>query len=614
MSLDTATIEALRDLRRLLPEAVQVLGLDSADLLRAWTQALDVKLLPRLAPDFPLVAAVCGGGSAGKSTLFNSLAGQPISPTGGRAGLNRRVLAALHQNHAAQGDVLNVLARSFGNALQPMEESGQLVTPGPPLYWSSPSMPAQVVLLDTPDIDTGARGRYTNRDAAGQSLEASDIFIYIFTNSTYNNRDNTDFMARMLTGIGTRPSYLVYRVYLSFSDDEVRAHARTVAQNIYGAGHEKFVLGILRSDDENSVAAGEKPMTLRPLVPGECDLATALGRLDPLKLREQVLGSMLTDAMEQADGFVRQAQAARDDLDRYATVLTGVQRQCVRQALSHFPSDRVLRRFAQIWLKSDPGHIKFMRRTGRLVEWPYRTLLKVVRHSRAPHPAESASSEGRDPVKMLEIDLLTAANQLYQKTLDQRIQDERQSAEAHAVVRSAQEQLRRKDWKATLGEIQAQKALILSWSDQLESELKALADNLRSRMGLMDQIRQTFAALLNVIPTTAAITYILHTGDPVGAAGIKVKLTGIFGLKDLYALIAIPATAGMKKADQRQLEMLLAPVARAWLEHKLQAVETLFETQITGQVLDAANSARSRADELIREARQNLSACKESLS
>ena len=72
-------------------------------------------------------------------------------------------------------------------------------------------------------------------------------------------------------------------------------------------------------------------------------------------------------------------------------------------------------------------------------------------------------------------------------------------------------------------------------------------------MGVWDRMRQTFAALLNVLPATAAVTYVLSTGDPVGATGIKIKLTGLLGLKDLYALIAIPATAGLKKADQKQL-------------------------------------------------------------
>ena len=84
-----------------------------------------------------------------------------------------------------------------------------------------------------------------------------------------------------------------------------------------------------------------------------------------------------------------------------------------------------------------------------------------------------------------------------------------------------------------------------------------LAREQRARMTTVDQIRQTFSAMLNIIPATAAVTYVLHTGDPVGAVGIKVKLAGLFGLNDLYALVAIPATAGMKKADLKQLEALL---------------------------------------------------------
>ena len=163
------------------------------------------------------------------------------------------------------------------------------------------------------------------------------------------------------------------------------------------------------------------------------------------------------------------------------------------------------------------------------------------------------------------------------------------------MVLPTQEKLRRKDWKRTLTLIQGQRETILSWSSQLESDLGDLAAQLRSRMGAWDRMRQTFAALLNVLPATAAVTYVLSTGDPVGATGIKIKLTGLLGLKDLYALIAIPATAGLKKADQKQLVQLLQPVARTWLAHKITQVQTLFEQQITGELLDDARNAQTNA-------------------
>ncbi|MBW2613571.1 MAG: hypothetical protein JRE12_14600, partial [Deltaproteobacteria bacterium] len=134
----------------------------------------------------------------------------------------------------------------------------------------------------------------------------------------------------------------------------------------------------------------------------------------------------------------------------------------------------------------------------------------------------------------------------------------------------------------------------------IDSELAQLAEHFRNKMGLMSRIRQTFSAFLTVLPATAAITYILSTGDPVGAAGIKVKLTGLFGLKDLYALVAIPATSGLKKADQKQLEILLIPITRTWLDDKLKTIQMLFEKEISGDILTAANQALDESETLIR--------------
>ena len=45
--------------------------------------------------------------------------------------------------------------------------------------------------------------------------------------------------------------------------------------------------------------------------------------------------------------------------------------------------------------------------------------------------------------------------------------------------------------------------------------------------------------------------------------GILLSAVSLDGLNDLVALVAIPATAGMKKADLKQLEALLSPVAGA---------------------------------------------------
>lgn len=617
MPLNPHTSAAIHDLREHLPGLMTALGQDVSSDLRAWTHALDVKLLPKLHPDFPLVVAICGGGSAGKSTLFNSLVGAPVSPMGGRAGLNRRVLAALNQRHLKQEGLLTYLAQAFGGPLQPLADAAQLTTPGDPLYHCAIGAPDNVVLLDTPDIDTGARGAYHNREQARQSLESADAFIYIFTNATYNNRDNTDFIAQLLTHLGTRPCFLVYRVYPSFSADEVREHAATVAANLYGPDHRQHVLGIFRAEEDNRVAAGQDPVTLRALDGAAADLPSALAALDAGALRRQLMGAMLADVVGQARRWVTRARQSRVDLDAYASALESAQRVAVQQALSHFPTDRVLRRFADIWLAGDPTHIKVMRQTGRVVEWPFKMVVSAVRFLRPPSgppDADKAAGAAVDGVTLpdqLRMDLLQAATGLYQKTVDSHIVTDGAAVQAHPAVLAAQAGLHKKDWKTVLTHIQGQREMILSWSEPLENDLKTLAEELRQRMGLMDQVRQTFAAMLNVIPATAAITYILHTADPAGAVGIKVKLTGLLGLNDLVALIAIPATAGMKKADQRQLEQLLAPVAQTWLAHKLTAVQALFEAQITGAVLTAARDAATTADTRLQALESALAALKE---
>ena len=601
-------------LRQALPEARAALGLSEDAELTQWQTALDLKLLPRLDQWFPLVAAVCGGGSAGKSTLFNSLINTPLSPTGGRAGLNRRVLAAFAEDHLVHPRFIASLNQVFDNRMTPMKNPDQLTTPGDPLYWSGKGVPTNVVLLDTPDIDTGARGEYHNREQARLSLESADLFIYIFTNATYNNRDNTDFIARMLTGMGTRPCFLVYRVYASYAVDEIADHATTVARNIYGSDYEKHVLGIFRADEDNAVAAEQKLMQVHSLKAGAGSLQKALSGLDPVDLRRDVIRSMSQQALKQADRLLAFLKNEHRRLDDYLDALQATQVESVQRALSHFPTDRVLGRFAKIWMATDPRHIKVMRRTGQVMEWPIKTLTRLVKLGLSDDKKTPADSNEASSAK-LDVDLLNAATFLYQQAAaDKLTPDSGNAVQAPAAVFGAQEGLRNKDWKTSLTHIQEQREMILSWSGSLESDLKTLANELRTGMGVWDRMRQTFAALLNVLPATAAVTYVLSTGDPVGATGIKIKLTGLLGLKDLYALIAIPATAGLKKADQKQLALLLEPVARTWLEHKFTQVQALFEEQITGDLIADGHRAQTKARDLLTQAQQALDRVKENVA
>jgi GTPase SAR1 family protein len=621
---DQGTIDALSALKAATADLAKLMNLDSRSDIDAWIEALDTRLLPRLKPGFPLTVAICGGGSAGKSTLFNALVGETVSPTGGRAGINRRLLIALGAEQTKTPGVVQALFEPFGCLPQPLIDMDQLTTPGDPLLYSSRCLPAELALLDTPDFDTGAGGSYQNREMAERSLRAADVLVYIFTNANYNNRDNTDFIARMLTAVGTRNCFLVYRVYPAFSEQEILEHAHTVARNIYGDRAQRHVLGVYRAGEDNRVAAGQQPMALLPVPADRPALMAVLAGMDPRQVKGDLHRSIFKDVLRQGGQFLQQARESRDHLSLYLEGLRTVQQRSVQDALGHLPMDSVVRRFSQIWQDTDPAHVKIMRTTGRVVETPLRLLMGAARWFGGSRAKPDTAQAGTKMRAAMEADLVRAANRLRKAVVDPAILLElfqgdpavaslKQQAQRlagsvgvsqqpadegmirfqiphHPAMTADQAALRNTKWSAAVDDMLARREGLLGLTSQLEAELQRLAHEQRARMTTFDQIRQTFSAMLNIIPATAAVTYVLHTGDPVGAAGIKVKLAGLFGLNDLYALVAIPATAGMKKADLKQLEALLAPVARAWLMHKLKAIEALFEEKITGRMLQTGQA------------------------
>ena len=643
--------DALRKLRDDIPRIVDLLGLHRGKETDTWAHILDHKLLVRLSPDFPIMATICGGGSSGKSTLFNSIVGDRLSPVGGSAGLNRRVLVSAHGDILHRPDILPALFEPFGHRPARLENPQDLTLSGPPLYVLNDGVPRNLVLMDTPDFDTGAKGVYINRDVTRQALEASDILIYIFTNSNYNNRENTDFIAQMLTGIGIRKCFLIYRVYPSFSDEEVRGHAMTVAANLYGSDASHYVQGIYRTDEDNAVAAGQKFMTLRSINEKDPSFMEALTAVDSGTIRLELLSSILKDVLIQADEILEYAKISNHELRLYLDTLQTAQSHCVQEALQHFPMDRVMKRFVEIWMETDPPYVKAMRKTGSLVERPFKVLVGTAKKVKQIFSDTEKQSPSADFVDRVEEDLLKAVNSIHSaavhsdisvdaplkdpvtrrmlETLEQIragevLKDTERpytepgekkgtltfSVSAHPVVFQEQEKLRSMDWKSVLESILSRRDVIVELSHGIEMILKDLANGYRSKMGMWTKIRQMFAAFLNVVPATAAVTYIISTGDPVGAVGIKVKLTGLFGLHDLYALVAIPATTGLKKADQNQLEEMLGPIVQTWLNDKLKAVQDLFEQEVTGGIIRAATDTLDASNPLIHRIETRIDTCK----
>jgi len=649
--IDKGLYDALKNLRDQVPRLADMLKLGMDEQIGFWNEIVDAKLLSRLAPDFPVVAAICGGGSSGKSTLFNALVGEHIAPTGGTAGLNRRVLFSVPARRAEHTDLLADLARPFKDVPEHLKDKDELTLPGKPLYVATHSALNNMVILDTPDFDTGAKGAYTNREVTRMALEASDILIYIFTNSNYNNRDNTDFIAQMLTGIGKRKCLLVYRVYPSYTQHEVLEHARTVAEGIYGKLADQYLLGVYRTDEDNNVAAGDRFMDIKPVDTNDPEFSQVLQSINARAIRLELYASILKDVCQQAENIRERSEVALDELRLYFDALQIAQSQSVREALKNFPINRIMRRFARVWAATDPTHVKIMRRTGSVIEFPLKMLLGAAGWARDQMSLEKADSASVNVyAQKVDEDLVTAVTGIHSQTVSpqlavsgsardplvRRMADvidlirRRKNpgkgenpltetagdgltvsfvVEAHPVVHREQALLRSRDFKSVLQSILAEKETILGISQDMEADLEKLADDFRNKMGLWRKINQTFWAFLNVLPATVAVTYVLSTGDPVGAVGIKVKLAGLFGAKDLYALFAIPFTTGLKKADRQQIEEMLRVVLQTWLKDKSKIVQQLIEKNITGGNIRCARQTIADADQLMDNINRSLRTC-----
>ncbi|MFZ0726235.1 MAG: hypothetical protein WAM61_10630, partial [Desulfobacterales bacterium] len=96
------------------------------------------------------------------------------------------------------------------------------------------------------------------------------------------------------------------------------------------------------------------------------------------------------------------------------------------------------------------------------------------------------------------------------------------------------------------------------------------------------------------------MAYILTTGDPVGGSGIYAKLQGMFGMHDLWALVSIPASAGLDETGRQRLSDMLEPVVTKWVENRALIVRQLFEETLSGVVTRQVEETSATADGLLK--------------
>lgn len=202
------------------------------DRLPSAAAALDVlqrDLLPRSAGgDTYLVAGIVGPNNAGKSALFNALAGRLLSPSLPTGGATRRLVGVLHPELLAELRAEPTLARF---RLEPLGAAGsgapldRAVDPATLLYAEEPGLPRGLMLIDTPDFDSILED---NRLASESLLTVADLVVAVVTRHSYQNKAVVTFLERWLQH--GRPWMLVYN---EASDADVaRAHTEKLAADV----------------------------------------------------------------------------------------------------------------------------------------------------------------------------------------------------------------------------------------------------------------------------------------------------------------------------------------------------------------------------------------------
>jgi len=182
---------------------------ERSESARAALDLLERDLLPRSAGgDSYAVVGIVGPNNSGKSALFNSLAGNDLSPSKPTGGATRRLIGVLHPDLRAKLQDEPTLSRFHLREIEAVgtdraTERGK--DPAEVLVATDDTLPPHIMLIDTPDFDSILDN---NRLASESLLAVADLVVAVVTRHSYQNRAVVEFLEGWLAH--GRPWLLVY--------------------------------------------------------------------------------------------------------------------------------------------------------------------------------------------------------------------------------------------------------------------------------------------------------------------------------------------------------------------------------------------------------------------
>ncbi|MBI3860958.1 MAG: GTPase domain-containing protein [Planctomycetia bacterium] len=151
---------------------------------REWYESLRRKLIPQLADEPYIVAAVVGGTNIGKSVVFNHLAGGRISASSPLASGTRHPVCLVPAGFETRHDLSSVF-QGFSLSAWTEPDAALEDCPEHRLFWkSSPELPPNLLVLDSPDIDSDAEINWLRAD---HLRHCADVLVAVLTQQKYND-------------------------------------------------------------------------------------------------------------------------------------------------------------------------------------------------------------------------------------------------------------------------------------------------------------------------------------------------------------------------------------------------------------------------------------------
>ncbi len=163
---------------------------------RDWFDLLARKLLPQLADGAYLIVAVVGGTNIGKSVVFNHIAGFRASASSPLASGTKHPVCLVPTGFAEQHD-LRAMFPAFELRSWTSGDEALLSIDTHCLFWRThEAVPKNLVILDTPDVDSDAPVNWQRADAVRQ---AADVLVAVLTQQKYNDAAVKQFFRKAAT-------------------------------------------------------------------------------------------------------------------------------------------------------------------------------------------------------------------------------------------------------------------------------------------------------------------------------------------------------------------------------------------------------------------------------